>query len=137
MNTITVQAIINSSIETVWKTWTTPEDIQAWCHASEDWECPHAENDLVVGGKFLSRMAAKDGSVSFDFGGTYTEVIPHQLIAYTIEDGRTVRITFKKISDTETKVTETFDPENIHPADFQQAGWQAILDNFKKYAESK
>ncbi len=137
MNTITVQAIINSPIETVWKNWNTPEDIQAWCHASETWECPHAENDLVVGGKFLSRMAAKDGSVSFDFCGIYTEVLPLELIAYKIEDGRTVQITFEKISDNETKVTETFDPETENPAEMQQAGWQAILDNFKTYTESK
>ena len=132
---ITVEATINSSVEKVWNLWTDPKHILHWNNASNDWHTPKAENDLRVGGKFLSRMEAKDGSFGFDFSGVYDEVKTHQLIAYTIDDGRKVKITFTG-NDNETKVEETFEAENTHPIEMQRGGWQAILDNFKKYVES-
>ncbi len=132
---ITVTATINANPEKVWEFWTQPEHITQWNNASDDWHTPFAENDLTVGGKFKSRMEAKDGSMGFDFGGVYDEVVPHQLISYSLEDGRTVRITFAN-KGMSTEITEIFDAENQNPAEMQQAGWQAILNNFKKYAES-
>lgn len=135
MEPITVQAIVEAPAEQVWNRWNNPADIQQWCFASPDWHAPKAENDLREGGKFSTAMAAKDGSFSFDFGGQYTEVKPHQSIRYTMEDGRRVHIAFDE-KDGQTTVTETFDPEAQNPADMQRAGWQAILDNFKKHAEA-
>ena len=134
-STITVQSIINAPIEKVWQYWTSPEHITQWCNASDDWHAPRAENDAQVGGKFTTRMEAKDRSFGFDFGGVYDEVRLHEYIAYTIGDGRKVNITFSG-NGNETSVTETFEPENQNPLDMQQAGWQAILDNFKKYVEA-
>ena len=93
-----------------------------------------AENDLRVGGKFLTRMEAKDGSMGFDFGGVYDVVNRHEAIGYTMEDGRRVDIAFVDQGN-ETKVIETFDAESSNPVEFQQAGWQAIMDNFKAYTE--
>jgi uncharacterized protein YndB with AHSA1/START domain len=136
MNTITIKTTISATQEKVWKYWTIPEHIRAWAFASDDWKCPHAENDVQVGGTFLSRMQAKDRSTGFDFGGTYTEVTPLEYIAYTMEDGRKVTITFEKVGENETKVIETFDPEDTNPLEMQQSGWQSILDNFKKHVES-
>jgi uncharacterized protein YndB with AHSA1/START domain len=131
---ITVESTINAPVEKVWKYWSAPEHITKWCAASPDWHAPKAENDLTKGGKFSTRMEAKDGSFGFDFGGVYDEVKTNELIEYTMGDGRRVEIKFAGKGN-ETKVTETFDPENQHPLDFQKAGWQAILDNFKKYTE--
>lgn len=133
---ITVKTVIEAPLEKVWKSWTTPEDITKWCQASDDWHAPHAENDLRAGGRFVTTMAAKDGSMSFDFGGVYTEVVHHKTIAYKIDDGRTVKISFDDQGG-RTIVTETFEIENANPAEMQRAGWQAILDNFKKYTESR
>ncbi|HRH56730.1 MAG TPA: SRPBCC family protein [Chitinophagales bacterium] len=132
---ITVTAIINAPIEKVWNYWTSPEHITQWCNASDDWHAPRAENDVQLGGKFTTRMEAKDGSFGFDFSGVYDEVRLHEYIAYTIGDGRKVNITFSG-NGNETSVTEAFEPENQNPLDMQQAGWQAILDNFKKYVEA-
>lgn len=132
---ITVQTAINAPIEKIWKLWTTPEHIIKWNNASDDWHTPFAENDLRTGGKFLSRMEAKDGSFGFDFGGVYDSVKTNEAIDYTIGDGRKVKITFTS-KDNETKVIETFEAENQHTIEMQQSGWQAILDNFKKYAEA-
>ncbi len=132
---IQIETIVNAPIETIWKAWNDPAAIMEWAHASDDWHAPFAENDLRVGGKFTTRMAAKDGSVSFDFGGEYTDVQELKSIGYTMGDGRTVHVTFEKIGDT-TKVIEIFDPENENPIEMQRGGWQAILDNFKKYTES-
>lgn len=133
---VTVQATINAPIAEVWNKWNAPEHITQWCFASDDWHAPYSENDVRVGGNIKTTMAAKDGSFSFDFGGTYTEVEENRYLAYTLGDGRKVTVLFEEEGDG-TNVTETFDPENVHPVDFQQAGWQAILDNFKKYAEGK
>ena len=141
MNKITVETIINAPIEKVWKYWNDPEHITKWAFASDDWEAPHATNNLTVGGTFVTTMVAKDKSVSFDFGGTYTTIIPHELIEYTMdkfpgeEVGRNVSILFEAVGDT-TKVTETFDLENENSEEMQRAGWQAILDNFKKHVEN-
>lgn len=140
MNTkqsITVQTVINAPIEKVWEFWTRPEHITKWNNASKDWHTPRAENDLRVGGKFLSRMEAKDGSVGFDFWGIYDEVEENKIIAYTMGDDRKVQITFTKNNDNETEVIETFEAENENSIELQRTGWQAILDNFKKYVEAK
>ncbi|MBX7205536.1 MAG: SRPBCC family protein [Bacteroidia bacterium] len=132
---ITVKTIVNASIEKVWDCWSTPEHIKQWNNASPDWHTPAAENDLRAGGAFFFTMAAKDGSFSFDFGGTYDVVQLHEKIAYTIGDGRKVEVLFSS-NGNETAITETFEAENMNPVEMQQAGWQAILDNFKRYTES-
>lgn len=132
---ITIEATINQSIEKVWKAWTTPADIMIWNTASEDWHTTKAENDLRVGGKFLSRMEAKDGSFGFDFIGTYAAVKNNELIAYTMEDGRECITNFSQQGNT-THIVTTFDAEDTNPIEMQKGGWQAILNNFKKYAEA-
>lgn len=132
---VTVEALVNAPVEKVWKTWNTPEDITKWCQASDDWHAPYAENDLRKGGKFKTTMAAKDGSFSFDFGGEYTNVEINKVIEYVMEDGRKTKIVFTAQGN-ETKIVETFDAESENPVEFQQQGWQAILNNFKKYTES-
>ena len=132
---ITVTATINAPVEKVWNYWTSPEHITQWYNASDDWHAPRAENDVQAGGKFITRMEAKDGSFGFDFNGIYDEIITNELISYTIEGGRKVSITFSE-NGNETIVTETFEAENENPIDMQRAGWQAILDNFKKYVEA-
>ena len=132
---LTVQSKVNAPVEKVWDYWNAPEHIMKWNSASPDWHTPKSENDLRVGGKFSARMEAKDGSFGFDFGGVYDEVIANERIAYTMEDGRKTQITFISHGDT-TEVIETFDAEGENPIEMQQAGWQAILDNFKKYTEA-
>lgn len=131
---ITIQTTIDAPVEKVWKFWNTPEDIIQWCTPSPDWHTPRAENDLRAGGKYLARMEAKDGSFGFDFGATYDEVRPNDYIEYTIADGRKVLINFVG-DDGQTKIVQTFDAEDQNPVEMQRAGWQAILDNFRKYAE--
>lgn len=132
---ITVKATVNASVKKVWECWTEPKHIKKWNGASGDWHTPFAENDLSIGGKFLSRMEAKDGSFGFDFTGTYDEVQLYEIIAYTLEDGRKVEITFT-VRDDKTEIIETFEAEDTHSIEQQKQGWQAILDNFKKYTES-
>jgi uncharacterized protein YndB with AHSA1/START domain len=132
---ITIEATINAPLEKVWNYWTTPEHIMQWNNASDDWHTPHAVNDLREVGSFLSTMAARDGSFSFDFSGIYDTVSKHECIAYTMEDSRKVKVEFSSDGET-TKVVETFDPESENPVDMQRAGWQAILDNFKKHVET-
>jgi uncharacterized protein YndB with AHSA1/START domain len=129
---IIVETTVKAPVEKVWEYWTEPTHITKWNTASEEWHTPYAENDLKVGGKFLSRMEAKDGSFGFDFGGVYDDVRLNEGIGYTLEDGRKVTINFIRQGD-ETKVIETFDAENSNPIEMQEAGWQAILDNFKNY----
>ena len=131
---ISVESIINAPIYSVWEMWTSPEHIKKWNNASEDWHTPHAENDLRKGGKFLSRMEAKDGSFGFDFEGVYDEVKINQLIEYTMGDGRKVKIVFSDLGD-ETKIQETFEAEEEHSIDMQREGWQSIMNNFKQYVE--
>lgn len=132
---ITVTSEIKSNRQTVWNAWTSPAHIVHWNFADDSWHAPAAVNDLRVGGKFSYRMEAKDGSMGFDFSGVYSEVIEHELIAYTMDDGRTARITFEALGDS-TVVTEVFEPETMNAHELQQAGWQMILDNFKRHAES-
>ena len=133
--TITIHTRINAPVSRVWKYWTTPEDIVKWNNASDDWYTPKARNDLRIGGKFLCRMEARDGSSGFDFGGIYTDIQTNKLIEYEIDDGRQVIITFSE-SDNKTEVVETFEAESNNSVDMQRTGWQSILNNFKKYAES-
>ncbi|WP_423146147.1 SRPBCC family protein [Rubrolithibacter danxiaensis] len=133
--TITVENTVNAPVARVWKLWNEPEHIQNWCHASNDWHAPYAENDLKINGTFKTTMAAKDNSFSFDFGGVYTNIKENQLIEYTIDDGRKVAIRFIDEGN-QTKVIETFEMESLHPEEMQRSGWQAIMDNFKNYAES-
>lgn len=135
METITVETTVKAPVEKVWKYWSEPQHVTKWCQASDDWHAPKAESDLRVGGKFTTTMAAKDGSFSFDFGGTYTKVEPNKTIEYDMDEARKVWISFLG-NGSETKVVETFVPENQNPLDMQKAGWQAILDNFKKYTEN-
>lgn len=132
---ITIEATINAPVAQVWELWTSPAHIKQWNNASPDWHTPIVENDLREGGQFLSRMEAKDGSFGFDFGGTYDLVHPHEQIAYTLGDDRKVNISFSGAGDT-TKVTEVFEAEETNTVELQKNGWQSILDNFKKYAES-
>jgi uncharacterized protein YndB with AHSA1/START domain len=133
---VTVETTVQTPVERVWKYWTEPKHISKWNNASEDWHTPFAENDLRVGGKFLSRMEAKDGSFGFDFSGVYDEVRINEGISYTLDDGRKVSITFIR-QENETKIIQTFESENTNPIELQEAGWQAILDNFKKYTENQ
>ncbi|RUT31726.1 polyketide cyclase [Paenibacillus zeisoli] len=131
---ITVETTVHSPIDKVWEYWTEPKHITKWSNASDEWHVPKAENDLRVDGAFLTRMEAKDGSFGFDFSGVYDEVRVNEFIAYTLGDGRKVTITFISEGD-DTKVIEAFEAESTNPVEMQQAGWQAILDNFKKYSE--
>ena len=131
---ITIETVVNAPLSTVWDAWNNPDDIQKWNAASEDWHTTRSAVDLREGGKFSSRMEAKEGSQGFDFAGTYTRVVPHQLIEYQLGD-REVRVEFAERADG-VLVRETFDAEDQYPADFQRAGWQSILDNFRRYVEA-
>jgi uncharacterized protein YndB with AHSA1/START domain len=133
---ITVQVAVAVPINQGWKCWTSPEDIICWNFASDDWHTPRAENDLRVGGKFLSRMEAKDGSMGFDFEGIYQIVKPHEQIQYILADDRIVKIDFQE-DGANTLIIETFDAEEENSIELQRGGWQSILDNFKGYAEGK
>lgn len=132
---VTVEAVVAADTKKVWNFWNQPEHIMNWNFASPDWHCPKAENDLRVGGKLNSRMEAKDGSFGFDFEVVYDAVIDQQKISYTMGDGRQATTTFEN-QNGKTKVTTVFDAENQNPVELQKGGWQAILDNFKKYTEN-
>lgn len=132
---ITVQTKVQAPLDKIWSFWTMPEHIIKWNSASEDWHTPYADNDLKVGGKFKYTMASKDGTMSFDFTGTYSVIQDKRTIAYNIEDGREVIVVFEEQEDG-VIIRESFDPELENPKELQQQGWQAILDNFKKYVET-
>jgi uncharacterized protein YndB with AHSA1/START domain len=132
---LNVEVLINAPLEKVWEFWNKPEHITKWAFAQDDWECPHAENDLKVGGKMLTRMQEKGSDVGFDLVATYTAVEENKLIEYDMEDGRHVKIEFNETPEG-TMIVETFDPENENPEEMQKSGWQAILNNFKKYTEA-
>jgi uncharacterized protein YndB with AHSA1/START domain len=132
---ITVQTNVKAPVQEVWEMWNNPRDVEIWNNASEDWHTPLAENDLRQGGKFNYRMEAKDGNSGFNFTGVYDVVKPNERIEYTMGDGRKVRVSFKTNGD-ETSVIETFDAEDENSLELQRTGWQAILNNFKKYAEN-
>lgn len=129
-----VSARINAPIEKVWDYFISPQHIVNWNFAAPEWHSPRADNNLEVGGKFCYRMESKDGTMGLDFEGVYDSVEEKKHIAYTMSDGRKVRVDFTPVNQ-ETLVEEHFEPENSNPDEFQRSGWQAILDNFKKYAE--
>jgi len=133
--TLTAEVEINAPIEKVWAAWNTPKDIMQWNSPNADWHTPHVENDLRPGGKFLFAMALKDGSLNFDFTGTYDEVITHQFISYTLNDGRRSVITFT--AGAPVKLVEIFEPDGGQPLAMQQEFCQAVLDRFKGYVEEK
>ena len=142
MPKIHTEVLVNKDKEKVWQEYTNPESIKNWAFASDDWECPKASNDLKVGGKFLTRMQSKDGNYGFDFTGTYREVENLEKITYVMdkasseEKSRGCEITFEDVGNDLTRVIVVFDSENENPIEMQKNGWQAILDNFKKYIES-
>ena len=132
---ITVEAFVKAPVETVWRAYTTPDDIKQWNTASDDWHTTESTVDLRVGGEFSSRMEAKDGSFGFDFAGTYTKIVPYELIEYSFGD-RTAVVEFAPDADG-VNVSVTFDAESENPVEQQRQGWQAILNNFKKYVETR
>lgn len=131
---IIVETNILAPIEVVWQYFTDPEHLVHWNNASPNWHTPKAENDLQVGGKFSYTMAAKDGSFSFDFWGIYDTIKENQLLEYTLGDDRKVSVSFISVGD-DSKIVETFEAESQNTVELQKSGWQAILDNFKKYVE--
>lgn len=135
MKKITVETKVNSSIDKIWEFWTKPEHIVNWNFAIPEWHCPKAKNNLEVGKPFSYRMEAKDGSMGFDYSGTYTKIEPNSEIEYALEDGRKVNITFEREGDS-VSIIENFEIEDTNTLEQQRQGWQAILDNFKTYVES-
>ncbi|QTD44499.1 SRPBCC family protein [Ottowia testudinis] len=133
---ITIETTVNAPIERVWAAWNDPRAIEQWNAASPDWHTPRASVDLREGGQFSSRMEARDGSMGFDFAGTYTRIEPQRLIEYAMGDQRKVRVEFIP-SDNSVTVRETFDAEGAHSVEQQRAGWQAILDNFARHVEGR
>jgi uncharacterized protein YndB with AHSA1/START domain len=131
---ITVEAAVQAPLARVWEAWSNPEDIRQWNAASEDWHTPSSSVDLREGGRFSARMEAKDGSMGFDFEGTYTRVVPRQLIEYRMADDRQVRVEFRE-EPGRVVVRETFDAETENSPEVQREGWQAILDNFARHVE--
>lgn len=135
MSIITVNVLVNASLEKVWDSWTNPQHIVNWNFASDDWHAPAAKNDLTVGGTFVYTMAAKDGSFSFDFSGKFTEITPNKSISYLLDDDRKVDVSFEQFEG-QVMLIESFEAETQNSEDLQRMGWQAILNNFKKYTES-
>jgi uncharacterized protein YndB with AHSA1/START domain len=133
---ISIETTIKSDLNTVWLAWNNPEDIKQWNAASDDWQTTASTVDLREGGTFTSRMEAKDGSMGFDFGGTFSKVTENQLIEYSMADGRSVTIEFSVVENG-VKVEETFDAESQSAAGQQRQGWQCILNNFANHVESK
>ena len=133
---ITIETLVRAELTKVWDAWNSPEDIKQWNTAQEDWHTTHSTVDLREGGTFMSRMEAKDGSVGFDFEGTYTRVVPMQEIAYRMSDGREVQVEFVE-QPGGVLVRETFDAETENSPELQRAGWQSILDNFGRHVEAR
>ncbi len=133
---VKVIVTVNRPVKDVWPLWTDPMHVIKWNAASDDWQTTYATNDLRVGGKFTSRMEAKDGSMGFDFEGIYTRVDKYAALEYKMEDGRVVKVIFND-ENNKTTIIEEFDAESENPVEMQRAGWQAILDNFKRHAEAK
>jgi uncharacterized protein YndB with AHSA1/START domain len=132
---ISVQTTVRAALGHVWACFTRAEHITQWNFASDEWHCPRALNDATTGGAFNWRMEARDGSAGFDFEGTYDEVVPEKSLAYRLGDGRKVEIRFEADGDF-VQVVESFEPEGTNADEMQRAGWQAILNNFKKHAET-
>lgn len=133
---ITVETLVNAPVDRVWDSYNNPDEIKQWNAAQEDWHTTRSTVDLREGGRFSSRMEAKDGSAGFDFEGTYTRVVPNELIEYRMGDGREAKVSFVEGPDG-TRIRVAFDPESENPVEMQQQGWQAILDNFGRYVEGK
>lgn len=133
---ISIETEVKATPAQVWDAWVTPEDITRWNFAIDEWCCPSAEINFEVGGAFKYRMAAKDGSMAFDFEGTFIKVIPQNAIHFALGDNRVVTVEFIETA-TGVRVVETFDAEDEHSAEMQKQGWQSILNNFKKHVESK
>ena len=132
--TLTITTTVEHTVDRVWNLWVTPRHILKWNMASPEWRCSFAENDLKAGGRFLFRMAAKDGSESFDYTGTYQSAVPRSRLSYTLDDGRKVSVVLTP-EGSGTRITETFEAESTHTLEQQQQGWQAVLEHFKSYAE--
>jgi len=133
---ITIETRVKAKLNQVWAAWNNPDDIKQWNAASNDWHTTRSTVDLREGGKFSARMEAKDGSVGFDFEGTYTRVVPRKLLEYKLGDDREVKVEFSEVADG-VVVRETFDAESQNDPEFQRRGWQAILDNFARHVEAK
>ena len=142
MQKIKIDTVIHADIKKAWEHWNNTESIKGWAFASDTWECPYAENDLRAGGRFLTRMSAKDGSDTFDFAGTYTDVVEYKSIKYLMDKAdnenqrRECEIIFTDLGDGTTKIEEEFSPEEINSAEMQRAGWAGILENFKQFASN-
>lgn len=133
---LTVETVVGTDLAKAWSAYNSPEDIVRWNAASDDWHSPRSEVDLREGGTFCTRMEAKDGSMGFDFGGTYTRVVPQELVAYRLGDGREATVRFSQEPEG-VRIRVEFDAETMNPPEMQQQGWQAILDNFGRYVEGK
>lgn len=134
MEKVVVETIVNAPIGEVWRAYSNPDDMVQWNYASDDWHAPSATSDLRPGGQFSTRMEAKDGSAGFDFAGTYTNVVDQRLIEYSFGE-RQASVEFDEVQGG-VRVRVSFDPENEFPLEQQRAGWQAILDNFKRHVET-
>lgn len=132
---ITIEINVNAPIDTVWDTWTNPKHVVKWNHASDDWHSPSARNDLKLGGRFIYRMEAKDGSFGFDFSGTYLEIKEKSLILTRLDDNRLVRSEFIQQNGF-VRIVENFEAEDENTLELQRQGWFAILNNYKNYTES-
>jgi uncharacterized protein YndB with AHSA1/START domain len=132
---VTIKTSVNATLEMVWASWTLPQHITHWNFASSDWHCPSSTIDLKIGGRFSSRMEAKDGSFGFDFWGIYDEIVPRSLLSITLGDGRKMEVRFTQ-NENNVLVTESFETEDQNTTDRQREGWQAILDNYKSYTET-
>ena len=133
---LTVEALARTDLKTAWSAYNTPDDITQWNTPDPSWHSPRSQVDLREGGKFNTRMEAKDGSMGFDFEGTYTKVVPNEVIEYRMGDGREAIVRFTEEPEG-TRIRVDFDPESENPTEMQQEGWQAILDNFARYVEGK
>ncbi len=132
---ITIETTVKAPIAKVWSAWTTPSDIKQWNTASDDWHTTKAAVDLRVGGEFSSRMEAKDDSFGFDFAGTYTKIVPNELLEFSFGD-RSATVEFNTTANG-VDIRETFDAETENSVEQQRSGWQSILNNFAKYVEAK
>ena len=134
-NKLTVSANINADVKKVWDSYTKPEHITKWNFADPSWHCPSASNDMRPGGKYSARMEAKDGSFGFDFEAVYTKLDEGDRFTYLMGDGREASVDFLDMGP-KTDMIVKFDAETENPIEMQKGGWQAILDNFKKYTEA-
>lgn len=134
-NTVNIEVVVRCDLKSAWDLWTDPAHVIHWNAASDDWHTPRAKSDLKPGGRFVYRMESRDGKMGFDFGGVYDKVVVGDSLAYTLDDGRKARIEFNALDSETTSITQAFEIENTYPKEVQKKGWQAIMNNFKKYAE--